>query len=827
MKLRCPLPRLILVALACVPPSLGAGPAPRDEISLERIMADPDWIGASPEAPAWSSDGNSILFSRKIPGCEERDLIALPLSGGPERIVGDDGRAALRPWSGIVSRNGLSHAFVRDGDIFVENPTTGQIRQLTRTLEDESKPMFMPSGSEVAYRRGATWLRCNLATGLETSVADLRAEDEPRKPPESTFLREEAERLFDTIRDERRRGDDDAQRERERRTADPSRATAPFYLGKDQSLRDVSLSPSGRHVLVTLGGKSSEDWPKGIMAAQVTASGDTETRPVRAKVGAGESESQRLMLIDLVTRERQDIPFSTLPGIDEDPLKDLRARAAERAKVAATTRKPDEPSAAAATQGKAAHASTSKATPRAVVVQGIAWNKLGTRVALSIFSADNKDRWIAEVDLGKHALRPLHRLHDPAWISWSGNDMGWLGTGEALWFLSEETGWSQLYLSSVSSKRPRQLTFTRQCVQHPSPTRDGRWIYFEANPANAGVFEVHRVDVATGRAEQVTRLGGLNSFLLSPDEAHLLVTHSEATAPRELVLTDSAPGGLARTLTHSTTPEFDAISWTTPRFVDVPSRHGAGAIHARVIVPSGPPPESGRRAVIFIHGAGYLQDAHEGWSDYFREYMFANLLAREGYVVIDPDYRASAGYGRSWRTAIHRNMGEPELDDLEDSIDWLVKEHGVDRERVGAWGGSYGGFLVLMAMFKRPDMLACGAALRPVTDWAHYNHPYTSDILETPTLAPEAYRRSSPIEWASGLSRPLLICAPMLDDNVLFEDSARLVQRLIELGRPTFEIGVYPVEPHTFRQPSSWLDEYRRIHALFERNLSEPGKTRP
>jgi dipeptidyl aminopeptidase/acylaminoacyl peptidase len=106
-----------------------------------------------------------------------------------------------------------------------------------------------------------------------------------------------------------------------------------------------------------------------------------------------------------------------------------------------------------------------------------------------------------------------------------------------------------------------------------------------------------------------------------------------------------------------------------------------------------------------------------------------------------------------------------------------------------------------------------------VTDWAHYVHGYTARILNTPTIDPEAYERSSPIEFAEGLSKPLLIAHGMLDDNVFFKDSVRLVQRLIELEKTGWTSAIYPVEPHGFREASSWLDEYRRIYDLFETHL--------
>src|SRR5690606_6903213 len=116
-------------------------------------------------------------------------------------------------------------------------------------------------------------------------------------------------------------------------------------------------------------------------------------------------------------------------------------------------------------------------------------------------------------------------------------------------------------------------------------------------------------------------------------------------------------------------------------------------------------------AVVFVHGAGYLQNAHSWWSSYFREYMFHNLLTDLGYTVIDIDYRGSAGYGRDWRTGIYRHMGGKDLSDQVDGVNYLIAEHGIDPKKVGIYGGSYGGFITLMALFTEADVFASGAAL--------------------------------------------------------------------------------------------------------------------
>ncbi|MFT4032362.1 MAG: prolyl oligopeptidase family serine peptidase, partial [Siphonobacter sp.] len=226
-------------------------------------------------------------------------------------------------------------------------------------------------------------------------------------------------------------------------------------------------------------------------------------------------------------------------------------------------------------------------------------------------------------------------------------------------------------------------------------------------------------------------------------------------------------------------------------------------------------------AVIFVHGAGYLQNAHKWWSSYYHEYLFHNLLVDKGYTVLDIDYRGSAGYGRDWRTGIYRFMGGKDLDDHVDAAKYLVEKQGIGAKRIGMYGGSYGGFMTLMALFTKPGVFAAGAALRPVTDWAAYNHGYTANILNEPQTDSLAYRRSSPIYHAAGLQDHLLICHGMVDVNVHFQDAVRLSQRLIELRKENWELAPYPMEDHGFVEPTSWMDEYKRILKLFETNLKK------
>ena len=281
----------------------------------------------------------------------------------------------------------------------------------------------------------------------------------------------------------------------------------------------------------------------------------------------------------------------------------------------------------------------------------------------------------------------------------------------------------------------------------------------------------------------------------------------------------SVDGGEARKLTDTRTAAYKARDWLAPQFVQVPSSHGAGTVWAKLYRPAQLEPGRKYPIVMFVHGAGYLQNVSDRYPNYFREQMFHNLLVQQGYVVLDLDFRASEGYGRDWRTAIYRQMGHPELEDYLDGLDWVVANRQGDRDRAGIYGGSYGGFMSFMALFRAPEVFKAGAALRPVTDWTSYNHEYTSNILNTPELDPEAFRKSSPIEYVENLRGHLLISHGMIDDNVFYQDSVRLSQRLIELRKANWELASYPLERHAYQHPESWYDQYRRILELFEDNL--------
>ena len=787
---------LLFAAVSIATPMPAA--AQQQPLTLAQIMADPDWIGPPVEDYWWSWDGRHAQYMLKREGATIRDTWQVAVDGAAApALVEDAARAGLDAPAPVYDPQRTRMAFVRNGDVFVRDLRSGALQQVTRSNADESLVQWGSDGA-LSWRVGNDWFRWTARDGVVQAASAL-AEEAPGTPPPADELREHQLRLVDTLRDDRARREAARVQKEAWRAADPTRAPAPAYLGDDVAIEETVMSPDGRWLLVVTKAKDADPGKGTHMPRYVTESGYQETEDTRTLVGRDAPVPHALWLVEVASGDVRELSFDALPGIAVDPLASLRKAAGKDPLKGNRALRVE---ADADFDGPAIH-----------------WTADSRHAAVLLRTIDNKDRWLATVTPeagGK--LQSRHRLTDPGWINWGFNDFGWMGDNRTLWYLSEESGYSHLYTVAASGGAARALTSGKWEVSQPRLSADGSRFLFVCNQARPIDYEVCTVGTGGGAVRELTALDGVEGFSISPDGGKLLVRHSSAWMPPQLSLV-AAAGGSGRQLTDTRTPAFKAIDWIGPETVQVPSKHGAGNIWGKYYGPANPEPGRKYPMVMFVHGAGYLQNAELHWPEYFREQMFHNLLVQQGYIVLDLDYRGSEGYGRDWRTAIYRNMGHPELEDYLDGLDWAVANRQADRDRVGIYGGSYGGFMTFMALFREPGVFKAGAALRPVADWRQYNHEYTSNILNTPDIDPEAYARSSPIEYAAGLQDHLLIAHGMIDDNVFFQDSVLLTQKLIELRKHDWWVAPYPLERHGFSHADAWYDEYRRVYELFESTL--------
>lgn len=762
-----------------------ASPAGKFELTVDNIMRGPGLYGWEPMDVRWSGDNRRIYFRWKQasdPLLKDPDTYVVDRDGSGLQKLPENEAKLAPPASGDTTRDKNRTVYAREGDIFLYDAVTGQTKQLTKTLDLETDPRFTQDGTRVAFTRANNLYVMALDSGTVDEMTDIRtgADTSAKKGTASQEYLKKEERDLLAVVEER-----SVKREEEEAKHKLDNPRKPFYLPSGQSIAWLRLTPDEKYVIAGV----KEPGPglkTTVVPSYVTESGYTEDIPSREKVGDVQDHT-RLAILNVKTGE--------VKWVDHGQ----KAPAA-----AGSVAQPD---------GKPVGDQE-----RDVSLRQPVWSDDGTKAVLLARAADNKDRWVLALDEITGKTRVLAHDHDSAWLDGPGaSTLGWMKNDRAVYFESERTGYAHLYTVSFDGGgEPKALTSGKWEVDSAVLSRDKTRFFLVTNEADPGEQQVYEMSAEGGARTRLTSASGAHSFYPSPDEQSFADVYSYTNKPPELYVQATLPAAAAAKLTSSPAPDFWEYPWRDVPIVTFPARDRA-QVRARLYKPANFVP--GGPGVVFVHGAGYLQNVHRWWSYYAREYMFHHLLMERGYIVMDVDYRGSAGYGRDWRTAIYRHMGGKDLDDIVDAARWLVSHEGADPKRLGVYGGSYGGFITLMAMFTHPDVFAAGAALRPVTDWAHYNHEYTSNILNVPQQDADAYRQSSPIYFAQGLKGALLICHGMADTNVHFQDTVRLVEKLIELRKQNWDLAVYPAENHSFVEPASWADEYKRILNLFEKNL--------
>lgn len=405
------------------------------------------------------------------------------------------------------------------------------------------------------------------------------------------------------------------------------------------------------------------------------------------------------------------------------------------------------------------------------------------------------------------------RWVEPAFACWSPNS-------QHILFTSDRDGFSHLYTVPAGGGQPRQLTRGRWEIHTETFSTDPQWIgdfiYYTSTEQSTAERHLYRIRPDGSGKQKLSTREGVNAGLVSEDGRHIAWQLADLNNPFDLYVDD-------RRVTTSPLKEFAAQPWPPTRFVSFPSLRDRARVAAKMLLPPGYSPEQGGGklwpAVLFIHGSGYATSVLKQWGSYQElRYAFNCYLASKGYVVLDMDYRGSSGYGREWRTGVYLHLGGPDLEDVLGGVEYLRSLGNIDMRRIGIWGVSYGGFMTNMAMFQSPATFRAGVSWAAVNDWENYNAFYTAQRLTTPRENPEAYRRSSPIHFSQGLQNPLLIVHGMVDNNVLFQDSVQLIEKMIQEGRD-FGQAFYPEESHGFVRDETLIDAFRRTADWMERYL--------
>jgi dipeptidyl-peptidase-4 len=449
--------------------------------------------------------------------------------------------------------------------------------------------------------------------------------------------------------------------------------------------------------------------------------------------------------------------------------------------------------------------------PRDQLLARVAW--LGDSTALLVQRTNRVQNRLDLVaaSAATGAARLVLGETDRAWVNLS-DDSALLADGRRLIWSSERDGWKHLYLYTLDGKTVKQLTRGEWVVDSLAGVDEAaRLVYYVSTEESPLERHLYRVDFNGKRRAKLTRNAGVHAISLSPDARYYIDTFSSLAEPssRRIYSSDGREWAVFREADRKPAEEYEILP---AEIVKVKAADGA-LLYARLIRPAGFDPAKKYPAVVMVYGGPHTQAVQNRWAGV----TFDQALAHRGFVVWQLDNRGSSGRGHAWEARLHRRFGKQELEDQETGVRHLVSLGFVDAARIGIHGWSYGGYMTLYALLNAPDLFRAGVAGAPVTDWRLYDTIYTERYLGLPAENEEGYRLSSPVYQAGALKARLMIAHNFGDDNVLFQNTFRMMNALTAAGKQ-FELRIYPQKAHGVTGPAR-RHMLEAIATFFEENL--------
>ncbi len=445
-------------------------------------------------------------------------------------------------------------------------------------------------------------------------------------------------------------------------------------------------------------------------------------------------------------------------------------------------------------------------------------DKKNLRLSYQIQSRDQKKLEFWLYSLKEKKSQMILKEEDPAWVSVN-HELKFNKDGSKAVWLSERDGYPHLYWLDLDSREVERLTLGSWSVSAVHRV-DENHVYFSANKESPLENHFYRVLLTPPHeVQQLTAKEGWHTITMADQGRAYLDSHSTLEQPPELYLnTGEGETGVA-VKPNSVDPNHPLFSFKKD-FGQWQARVFKGKgyeLHYRVLLPPHFDKKKRYPLIQFVYGGPGRQVVKNAWQD---SKLFQQILAQQGYIVLEADNRGTPGRGRDFERAFHKALGSIEVRDQSEVLQHvLLHNKFIDPLRVGVYGHSYGGYLTLMLMLQKSDLYKVGVSVAPVVDWALYDTHYTERYLGLPRDNEDLYKNANVLSHSDKLKGDLLLVHGMADDNVLFSHSTQLYQKLQSLNKP-FDIMVYPGSKHSLRESR----EIQKHHAqsilrFFQKNI--------
>ncbi|GAB3292082.1 S9 family peptidase [Hymenobacter humi] len=434
---------------------------------------------------------------------------------------------------------------------------------------------------------------------------------------------------------------------------------------------------------------------------------------------------------------------------------------------------------------------------------------------------------ILHADAGTGKTKVVLTDTNPAYVEIN-DDLKYLAGGKQFVFTSEKDGYQHLYLHDMNGKQVRQLTKGPWEISQINgfDPKTG-FVYYTSTEGSALQRHLYRVNLKGSGKKRISEAGnGTDVVNMSPDTKYFLNTHSSAGVPTVVSLREGASGKLVKTLEDNAKLRQTLTQYDLGKleFLTIKTSEGVD-LNAWMIKPSNFDPNKKYPVMMHVYGgpsfgSGSTQTVldNAGGGTAFPNYLWHQMLAQQGYIVVSVENRGTSGRGSAFRKATYANLGKLETIDQGEGAKYLATLPYVDKSRIGIWGWSYGGYMTSLAMTKNADLFKMGIAVAPVTNWRYYDTVYTERYLKTPQENPAGYDENSPVQFAQNLKGKFLLVHGTGDDNVHFQNSIAFVDALIKANKD-YQTLYYPNRNHGISGGNTRLHLYRQMTNFVTQNL--------
>jgi dipeptidyl-peptidase-4 len=408
---------------------------------------------------------------------------------------------------------------------------------------------------------------------------------------------------------------------------------------------------------------------------------------------------------------------------------------------------------------------------------------------------------------------------DSAYVDVENGDLRWIGAGQRQFlFLSDRSGWRQLYLYGRDGKVVRQLTTDGMDVLGVSGVDEANgFVYVNAAAPTPMERNTYRVKLSGGAMERVTTQPGTHFFNISPDARYAVDIHSTINSPPVATLYSLPSMGVIRVLQDNAPlkARLALLSVRPTEFIKVPMPDGT-LLDGYRIAPANFDSTKKHPVLMYVYGGPASPQVSDAWGG--TRALWHQSLAQQGYVVVCVDNRGAAWRGRDFRKTTQYRLGVKETQDQIDAAKWIGRQSWADAGRIGIWGWSYGGFMSANAAGRGGDVFKAALVVAPVTDWNLYDTIYTERFMWTPKENPAGYRDGSPQTHVSGVKARMLLVHGTGDDNVHPQNTYQYANKLEAAGKPFYMI-LYPNRTHSISGGNTSVHLYNSFTRFLLENL--------